>query len=229
MTIKVVTTATVTKIPLTEDSPRPKKLYLTVPLSSAIELSEILKIWQSWMPELQFLEVMNHGWHLAELLRLQEGDQVPIPFIMDHLAVQAHGVVRSDKMTSEGALAARQNDQLLSSRIHVKLGVGFVSTLEMNWSSLGKVDDEAPLLELVDVLLDWHHLKATQALSLLELLHVKRSETGVIEDLGHHSKGVTHEHLIDTMTWEQVGGEELDVVLVISGGDANNVLLHIRH
>jgi hypothetical protein len=31
------------------------------------------------------------------------------------------------------------------------------------------------------------------------------------------------------MTGEQVSGRQLDVVLVIGGRDANNILLHVRH
>ncbi len=107
--------------------------------------------------------------------------------------------------------------------------MGFVATLEMNGSGLRKVEDEAALLELIDVLLNWHHLEAAQALSLLELLHVQGSEACVIEDLGHHPQGVTHKHLIDLVTGEQVSGGELDIVLVVSGGDAYNILLHVRH
>jgi hypothetical protein len=41
-----------------------------MPLASGVELSEVLEIGQGWMSKLQFFQVLNHGGHLVELLRV---------------------------------------------------------------------------------------------------------------------------------------------------------------
>ncbi len=77
-----------------------------MPLVSGVELSEVLEIVQGRVAKLQLLQVLNHGGHLVELLRVQEGDRIPVPFVMEDLAIQPHGVVRGYQVTAEGALAA---------------------------------------------------------------------------------------------------------------------------
>jgi hypothetical protein len=130
-------------------------------LASGIELGEVLEIGQGRVTELQLLQVLDHGGHLGELLGVQEGDRIPVPFVMEDLTVQPHGVVRRDQVAAKGALAAGRDDQLLGARIHVKLGVRFVPTLEVNWGGLRKVNNKTPLLQLVNMLLNWNHLKGT--------------------------------------------------------------------
>jgi hypothetical protein len=113
------------------------------------------------MTKLQLLQVLDHGGHLGELLGIQEGDWIPVPFVMENLTVQPHGVVRGDQVAAEGTLAAGRNDQLLGARIHVELGVRFVPTLEVNRGGLRKVNNKMPLLKLVNMFLDGNNLKGT--------------------------------------------------------------------
>jgi hypothetical protein len=124
-----------------------------------VELSEVLEIGQGRVAKLQLLQVLNHGGHLVELLRVQEGDRVPVPFVVEDFAVQPHGVVRGDQVTAEGTLTAGRNDQLLGARIHVQLRVRFVPAFEVDRGSLRKVNNKTPLLKLVDVFLNWNYLK----------------------------------------------------------------------
>jgi hypothetical protein len=128
---------------------------------SGVDLSEVLEIGQGRMSKLQLLQVLNHGGHLVELLRIQEGDWIPVPFVMEDLAVQPHGVVWGDQVAAKGALAAGRNDQLLGAQIHVQLRVRFVLTFEVDRGSLRKVNNKMPLLKLVNVFLNWNYLKWT--------------------------------------------------------------------
>jgi hypothetical protein len=156
---------------------------LTMPLTSGVELGEILEVRQCWMSKLQFLEVVHYGRHLGEFAGLQEGNWIPFPLVVNDLAVQADRVVGSDQVTAERALTSWRNDQLLRSRIHMQLRMSFVAALQMDWSGLREVDNKPSLLELIDVLLHGDHLECAQVLGLLKLLHVKSPETGVIENL----------------------------------------------
>jgi hypothetical protein len=58
------------------------------------------------MSKLQLLEMMYYGGHLGEFARLQEGDWIPVPLIVDDLAVQADRVVRGDQVSAKGALTS---------------------------------------------------------------------------------------------------------------------------
>jgi hypothetical protein len=90
-----------------------------MPLASGVELSEVLEVGQGRVAKLQFLQVLDHGGHLGELLRVQEGDRISVPFVMEDLTIQSHVIVRGDQVAAEGTLAAGGNDQLLGARIHV--------------------------------------------------------------------------------------------------------------
>ncbi len=81
-----------------------------MPLASGVEFSEVLEIGQGRVTKLQLLQVLDHGGHLVELLWVQEGDRIPVPFVMEDFAIQPHGVVRGDQVTAEGALTTGRND-----------------------------------------------------------------------------------------------------------------------
>ncbi len=83
------------------------------------------------------------------------------------------------------------------------------------------------LAELVDSLLDGHHLEGAQLLCVLELLHVQGPQTGVVEAAGHDSEGVTHENLIYPMAGHQVGGGELHVVPRVGERNGEHVIFDI--
>jgi len=121
------------------------------------------------MSKLQLLEMMHYRGHLGDFTGLQEGDWIPVPFVVDDLAVQADRVVGGDQVSSKGALTSWRNDQLLRSRVHMQLRMSLVTTLQVDQSGLRQSDNEAAFLELVDVLLHRDHLERAQALGLFEL------------------------------------------------------------
>jgi hypothetical protein len=84
------------------------------------------------------------------------------------------------------------------------------------------------LTELIDSLLDGHHLKGAQLLRVLELLHVQGSQTGVVKASGHDPERIAHEDLVYPMTRHQVGGGQLHVVPRVCGRDGEHVVLDIR-
>jgi hypothetical protein len=84
------------------------------------------------------------------------------------------------------------------------------------------------LTELIDTLLDGHHLEGAQLLRVLELLHVQGSQTGVVKASGHDPERIAHEDLVHPMAGHQVGGGQLHIVPRVRGRDGEHVVLDIR-
>lgn len=85
------------------------------------------------------------------------------------------------------------------------------------------------LLELIYSFGYWSHLEFAQMLSGLELLVVKRAQTGVIITFSKHSKPITHKQLVHPMTPKKIHGRKLDGVSVVVGGDGEYIILDIRY
>jgi hypothetical protein len=83
------------------------------------------------------------------------------------------------------------------------------------------------LPKLVNSLFDRHHLEGAQLLGLLEFLHVKSTEAGVVESSRHNPKGVAHKDLIYPVTGHQVRGRQLHVVSGVRRGDGEDVIFYI--
>jgi hypothetical protein len=77
------------------------------------------------------------GWH--------EGDWVPVPLIVDDAVVESNGPVRGDQVVRKGALASRQNVQLLGAFLQMNLGSRSVSTPDVDGGVPGQVGYKVPL------------------------------------------------------------------------------------
>jgi hypothetical protein len=51
--------------------------------------------------------------HLMLFVRREEGERVPLPFVVNHTVVNLHREVRGDEMMGEGASASGWNVNLL--------------------------------------------------------------------------------------------------------------------
>jgi hypothetical protein len=71
------------------------------------------------------------------------------------------------------ALATQRDVDLLTTLLQVHLSGGPVTVLDVHGGEGGQVCNEVPLVQLLDLLLDWNHLKWTHVLGRLELLQVQ--------------------------------------------------------
>lgn len=84
-------------------------------------------------------------------------------------------------MIWKAALTARRDVDLLGPFLQMHLGGGPVSALDVDGGKGGKISDEMAFAELINLLFNWNNFKRAEILGSLELLHVQRSETGIVK------------------------------------------------
>jgi hypothetical protein len=111
----------------------------------------------------------------------------------------------------------------------VLLSGGAVPASDRNCERGRKIYQEMVFLHLINSLGNRSNFKLTEVLSGDELLIIKSPETCVVVSSVEYSKSFAHKHLVGSEATHQIGGRELDCVMVVIGQNCKNIVFNIRN
>ncbi len=149
---------------------------------------DVLKLQQVGMMEMEIREVAQHTSHVSDVAGRQQGQWVPVPAVVNHLAGQSHPVVRSGQMVEKKPLADWWDLDLLRALLQMDLMMTAIPAMHVGSTGLGAVDQVLTLPDLIDLFLEGNNPEIAKAADQFESLHIQGPEAGVVEPPGHYSK-----------------------------------------